>query len=419
MSFHKPAAVLPLYSSAALWNICMGMLQVLLPLYALSLGFSILKISSLIALPVLAEVVMRFVGGALSDRFGERRVLQGCYLLMVLAASVLLVAKSYGPLFLAQAISYVSRGTFWTPIQSLASQIPGSSAGKKLGRLAACNYGGGLVGLALGGVLASLLGYHNSFFFLTVITLLCAILGLALPHIDPKPRGRTIFEITAGIGRFLRYRQVWLMITISSAAALPPTLTQSLYPLYLAHLNFGEQWIGLTLSLRALGPIFVGLVLGSLITPARQKAIYALGMATLGIFLVGSGLTRNFLLLGLCVAFLGTAGSLMDLLYQVQASELSRAGDRSVVMASMGLGWNISPFFAPLIVGWLAEVAGFGVAFLTAGGFFLLMAAGTTLWHRLLAPEGLTTIGESKRGAEGDVEEAAPERAVTEAAPEL
>jgi len=68
-----------LYTSGALWNICMGMLQVLVPLYALSLGFSIVKISSLVSLPVLVELVVRFGGGALSDRFGERRVLQICF----------------------------------------------------------------------------------------------------------------------------------------------------------------------------------------------------------------------------------------------------------------------------------------------------------------------------------------------------
>src|SRR3989304_1145404 len=81
-----------LYGSGALWNICMGMLQVLVPLYALSLGFSIIKKSILVSLPVLAELVVRFGGSAISDRFGERRVLQICFLLMALSGATLLVA---------------------------------------------------------------------------------------------------------------------------------------------------------------------------------------------------------------------------------------------------------------------------------------------------------------------------------------
>ena len=70
----------------------MGMLQVLVPLYALSLGFSIIKISSLVSLPVLVELVVRFGGSAISDRFGERRVLQICFLLMALSGATLLLA---------------------------------------------------------------------------------------------------------------------------------------------------------------------------------------------------------------------------------------------------------------------------------------------------------------------------------------
>ena len=84
----------------------------------------------------------------------------------------------------------------------------------------------------------------------------------------------------------------------------------------------------------------------------------------------------------------------MDLLYQVQAAEFSRVGDRSVAMASTGLGWILCPFITPMIVGWLAQVQGFRLAFLAAGLFFLLMAAGTHLWHRLLLPAG--SLGEEK-----------------------
>lgn len=397
MSPHKLAnGLLAFYISAALWNLGMGMFQVLLPLYALSLGLSVLKISSIIALPVLAEMVIRFIGSALSDRFGERRVLQGCYLLMVLSGLALFFAENYLQLLVAQAVAYFSRGIFWTSVQSLASQLPGSSISKRLGRLSACNYGGNLIGLSLGGIFVASLGYQKSILFMTAITLVCVLLGVALPHVEAKPSGRTVWDITLGIGRFLGYRQIWLAISISYAAALPPTLTQSIYPLYLAHLNYEEQWIGVILSLRPLGAVVVGIALASLITLTWQRGIYALGMAALGLCLVGSGLVEKPFFLGFCISALGASGVLMDLLCQVQASEWSRARDRSVAMASMGLGWAFSPFLTPLLVGWLAEVLSFQFAFLAAGTFFLLMAAGTQVWYRLLLPEGLDSIRASE-----------------------
>ncbi len=375
-----------LYTSGALWNICMGMLQILVPLYALSLGFSIIKISSLVSLPVLVELVVRFGGSAFSDRFGERRVLQICFLLMALSGAVLLFADHYIHLLLAQALAFCSRSTFWTSIQSLGSQLPGANLGKKLGKLFAWNYGGGLIGLSLGGAILALLGFQKAFILLTSVAVLCVALSLAFPHVEPKPSGRTVWEITQGLGRFLGHRHIWLAISVSFAAALPSTLSQSIYPLYLAFLDYREQWIGLLVSLRTLGPLMIGLMLGSFISISRQRGIYALGMAGLGLFLMATGWAENPLSVGFVIVALGAAGGFMDLLYQVQAAEFSRAGDRSVAMAGTGLGWILCPLITPMIVGWLAQSYGFQLAFFMAGVFFLVVAAGTRLWHRLLAP---------------------------------
>jgi MFS family permease len=159
----------------------------------------------------------------------------------------------------------------------------------------------------------------------------------------------------------------------------------SIYPVYLAHLNYGEQWIGVAVSLRALGPIATGLLLGVWVTPARQRLFYALGMMVLGVSLIASGYLERYSFLGLCIVLLGAGGGVMDLLYQVQASALSRASDRSMAMASAGMGWNLSPFFMPLIVGWLVETWDFAVAFLVSGLFLMLIGAGTSIWFRLCA----------------------------------
>jgi len=65
-----------LFLGALLWNMCNGMLFVLTPLFGVTLGFSVLDIGSLVGLPYLVTIVMRFVGGAFADRYGEHRMLQ-------------------------------------------------------------------------------------------------------------------------------------------------------------------------------------------------------------------------------------------------------------------------------------------------------------------------------------------------------
>ncbi len=374
-----------LFGTAALWCFCNGMMHVIVPLYALHLGFSILEISSIVAVPVLATLLVRFVGGALSDRFGERGVLQGCYLLLTVASLILIGARGFLSLIIVLIVANVSRSTFWIPAQSMASQLAGPSVGRHLGKLSAANYAGTLLGQVFGGVTVAFLGYLPSFYILTALGLACTLFSLALPPTDAKPKGRTVWQITLGVGRFLRYPQTWLIISGSGAAALPQAMCASIYPLYLAYLNYGEQWIGAAVSLRAVGPIAIGLLFAVWITPARQKAIYACGMVVLAIGLIGSGLSNQYFLLSLCIVAMGAGGGVMDLLYQVQASALSRASDRSMAMASTGMGWNLSPFFMPLIVGWLVEVWGFEIAFLITGCLLLLAAVGTRLWFHLCA----------------------------------
>ncbi len=381
-----------LFGSACLWCICNGISHVIVPLYAISLGFSVLEIGSIVAVPALATIFVRFVGGALSDRFGERGVLQGCYSMMALAALMLTGAESYTTLMIVLIVANLSRSTFWISAQSMASQLPGTNVGKNLGKLSAVNHLGGLIGQVLGGVMAAFLGYGISFLILLGLALSCILMSLALTRSGAKPKGRTVWQITLGVGHFLRYSRTWLIITVSGAAALPMAMCISIYPVYLAHLNFGEQWIGVAVSVRSLGPIAIGLLLGAWITPARQRLIYGLGMVVLGFCLIASGYLERYFLLGLLIFILGAGGGIMDLLAQVQASALSQASNRSMAIASTGMGWNLSSFFIPLTVGWLVEMLGFEIAFLISGLFLMLIGAGTKFWFRICAlDEGILT----------------------------
>src|SRR5262249_4317254 len=174
-----------------------------------------------------------------------------------------------------------------------------------------------------------------------------------------------------GIGRFLVQRHVWLTVSASSAASLPSVMSQSMYPLYLAFAGYREQWIGTLSALRTVGPILIGFALASLITMPRRAQIYALGMAGVGSFLVVSGGVQNASAIAVAIVVTGCAGSFMDLLYQVEATEFSHAGDRTIAMAVSGLGWIICPLVIPLIMGWLAENYGFQVSFAIAGLLFI------------------------------------------------
>lgn len=373
-----------LFLGALLWNMCNGMLFVLTPLFGVALGLSVLDIGSLVGLPYLVTIVMRFVGGAFADRYGEHRMLQACYSINVLAAAALCMASGFFSLMLSSALANLSRSLFWVPAQSMASQLSRRNPGKMLGQLSAANYTGQLLGLSLGGILAGWLGYATTFVLVALTCVIGMLLGFALPAIRSKPEGRTVWQVTVGMSRRLIERRTWLLLTSSCAAAVPFGITQSIYPVYMSGLSFPEGWISVVIAVRSIGPVVIGLALGSEITIAREKVFYAVSMGGLGLCILASAWTEGLLLLGLCIAGLGMAGGVADLLNQVQAVDLSRASDRSAVMAATGLGWNMAPMALPLLLGWAADAWGFGVMFLATGCFLLLIAAGTPLVYRIL-----------------------------------
>lgn len=373
-----------LFAGALLWNMCNGMLFVLTPLFGVTLGLSVLDIGSLVGLPYLLTIVMRFVGGAFADRYGEHRMLQACYSLNVLAAVALCLAGGFFSLMLSSALANLSRSMFWVPAQSMASQLSSRNPGKMLGQLSAANYTGQLLGLSLGGILAGWLGYGATFVLVAVVCVLGMLLGFALPPIRSNPVGRTVWQITVGMSRRLIERRTWLLLTSSCAAAVPFGITQSIYPVYMSGLSFHEGWISVVIAVRSIGPVVIGLAFGSKITIGREKLFYAVSMGGLGLCILASAWTEGLLLLGLCIAGLGMAGGVADLLNQVQAVDLSRASDRSAVMAATGLGWNMAPMALPLLLGWAADAWGFGTMFLAAGGFFLLVALSTSAIYRVL-----------------------------------
>ena len=373
-----------LFAGALLWNMCNGMLFVLTPLFGVTLGLSVLDIGSLVGLPYLLTIVMRFVGGAFADRYGEHRMLQACYSLNVLAAVALCLAGGFFSLMLSSALANLSRSMFWVPAQSMASQLSSRNPGKMLGQLSAANYTGQLLGLSLGGILAGWLGYGATFVLVAVVCVLGMLLGFALPPIRSNPVGRTVWQITVGMSRRLIERRTWLLLTSSCAAAVPFGITQSIYPVYMSGLSFHEGWISVVIAVRSIGPVVIGLAFGSKITIGREKLFYAVSMGGLGLCILASAWTEGLLLLGLCIAGLGMAGGVADLLNQVQAVDLSRASDRSAVMAATGLGWNMAPMALPLLLGWAADAWGFGTMFLAAGCFFLLVALSTSTIYRIL-----------------------------------
>ena len=174
-------AIVLIYGASFSYQITLGLIQVLVPLYALHLGYDLTVLGVIVASQAVFGLLLRLFAGAIADQFGERWVLWASFVTMVCGMVFFVASGFFWMLILAQSFVGYSRATYWTATQSYVSRINPARSGEIYGRLNAFGSAGGLIGAFLSGVLVITLGYGAAF-SITGAVALAGFLGcLALP----------------------------------------------------------------------------------------------------------------------------------------------------------------------------------------------------------------------------------------------
>ena len=336
-----------------------------LPLYAKAQGLSNAQIGLLIALPVLAQMPLNLAGGAYADRIGGRRIMLGSCCVMTAAALWLMFAQGFWMLVLGQLGLILSRATFWPATWSMASELPGDR-GVQLGRLNAVTNLGQISGTVLCGLLLSSAGFGATFGVLASMGFAAFLAGLGTRpgHRHSPHAGR---HVLASYVPLLRNRVVHYSILCAYLSALPFSLSVSFYPLLLAQFGYREASSGILLALRALGAIGAGLIVGRFVRTGPETlwpVICGLAVAAaVGLM----PLVNHVAPIGLWMLVVGIGSAAMTLYFQITISEASRVEERGSALALGGLGWSVSHFSTPLIMGFLADRFGIVTGFYAIG----------------------------------------------------
>jgi len=374
------------------WNYGLGMTWLAVPLYAHDRGLSSAQIGLLFSLPVIFQIAVNLVGGAYVDRLGGRRIMLGASLLFAFGAAVLYAADGFWSLFAAQLVLVVSRATFWPANWSLASELPGDRS-VQAGRLNAITSFGQILGNGSCGFVLATAGFGASFAVMGAMGLAAWVLGLGTPH---SPR-----KDTTGRGLFANYRGLlgmpilYYSVMCAYLSALPFSLSTSFYPLLLQFLGFGEEVSGMLLALRALGGIGAGLVVARFVAtgPASPWPVIAGLSVALAVGLMP--LVTHWAAIGAFLLAVGVGSSLMTIYFQVTMAEAVPVEMRGSAMALGGMGWGISHFTTPLIMGLLADRYGI------VSGFYVLgaLALATVVFLAFLRQWAFTLAKPEKRVA--------------------
>jgi MFS family permease len=353
------------FLASLVWNLGLGMTWIVVPLYAASQGLSNAQIGTLFSVPVLAQASLNLVGGAYTDRIGGRHIMLGSCLGMVLSGLWFMAAEGFWMLVAGQVGLVLSRAAFWPATWAMASELPGHR-GVELGRLNAVTNLGQIAGGALCGFLLAATDFDTTFGVLAATGLASFLAGLGTKRSPPKPPAPAR-NVLAAYGPLLRQRIIHYSVFCAYVSALPFSLSMSFYPLLLAHYGYGEETTGVVVALRAVGAIAAGLVAGRFVRTGPET-LWPVGCALA--VAAGVGLLpalNHAALIGLWMLVVGFGSGAMTLYFQITIAEASRPEERGAALALGGMGWSLSHFSTPLVMGFLADRYGIVPAFYVLG----------------------------------------------------
>lgn len=374
------SAARQLFICAFIWNLGLGMTYPLIPLYADSLGMSGVTIGALIALPVVLQITFNLVGGAFTDRIGGRTMVRISCLLMAAGATAYSLAGSFAALMVAQIMMVMSRAIFWPASWTIAGTLAGDR-GIQMSRLNLMTNTGQIAGTFLAGFMITWAGFSWSFLALAAVaaTALAAMLhNQGVAHAAPSGR----FAPLARYARLIRLRAMWFAIMCAYVSALPFSLSVSFYPLLFDAYGYSHELNGSILALRGAGAAIAGLVAARLLD-FSMKGLVAFGSASMvAIGIAGAGATANLFAGGALLFAVGLGSGLMSLNFQMLIGDISSPEDRGSANALGGLGWGLSHFTTPLLMGVLRDRHGIEAAFLALGTVVVFWSFALLLVHR-------------------------------------
>jgi MFS family permease len=321
----------------------------IMPVYAHHLGLSGLQQGALLSATGLATLALALPAGAMSDRFGPRRLTLGAGGLMTAALLVQAVAPAFPALLLSRLVFGLGFGMIWTAgLSWLADAAPGGSS---LGGSVASAGAGGALGPALAGVGVQYFGLTIPFLaaatVFAVITVALGLLRMPAPSSPPAPP----------VGTSL-HAAVTDSSTIAAAAAIviagvTTGVSALLVPARLHASGASPGQIGAAFSVA--GTLFVA---GSTITAVagrravRMPVVFA-GMLALALAVSPAALSpAPPAVVSMLCATTAARSVLWTVSYPLGAVGAQRSGaGLGVVMGLLNGVWAVTALLSPLVAG--------------------------------------------------------------------
>lgn len=364
-----------------------GLVAPVLPQFARSFDVSVAAASAVISAFALMRLLFAPAGGALVTRLGERPVYLTGLVVVAVSTGAAGLAQSYVQLLVLRGLGGIGSTMFTVSAMGLIVRLaPPAARGRASALYGTAFLLGSIGGPVLGGLLAEL-GLRVPFFVYAVSLLLAAGVVAALLPATARPADDADAAVPMSLAEALRvpaYRAA--LVSGFSNGWTNFGVRVALLPLFAAAaLDAGPRASGAALAVFAVGDVVALRLAGPLTDSVGRKPLVLTGLVVNGAFTAALGLSDQIWLVLAVSAIAGAGAGLLTPAQQATLADVvgnERSGGK--VVAAFQMAQDAGAILGPVLAGLLADVAGYGAAFVLSGG---LMVLGVVAWAG--APETL------------------------------
>jgi MFS family permease len=339
-------------------------------------------IGVLVSLYAFLPFLLAIPGGALTDRFGTRRMLFAGVVGMVSSALLFAGTQGIAGLFAAEALAGISHFIIMVSIQAHVSLMSANSD-RAFSFFTFSAALGTTVGPVIGGFVAEHFGFRSAFLVAAVAAACAAVLVTLLKKVSVESDGEGFSwaRNREHIRGFLDNTGMLMAIFGSLCMLFAYGLIRSYYPLYLGEQGFTPATIGILIGIHSAASTLVrlGLYRGVQLWGRRRLFAAALAAGALGVGL--TPLMGTFWLLAV-VAFIAGAGKgASQPLSMILVTKNTRENERGLAMGFRIMGNRLSGFAAPLLYGLLVTCFSMDKLFYVAAFMPLFAFAVVLSWN--------------------------------------
>jgi MFS family permease len=327
LSFHLTRRFLLFLIAMALTEISRTMTMVQIPVFLRELGASIPQIGFFFTISLIFPLLLRILGGWLSDSIGRLRTLTFGSFAGMLSFLAYALTPNWQTALLAPALLAITAALVFPSYKAyIADQTSEEAQGRMFGLTEAVISLAWIVGPPLGGLIAEKFDYRPMFAMATITftlaTLIFFVMYRTSPAYSQEPGAKpNLKNLRASLGQmlFLMFSGglvTWILI-VDGVRDVAFKMSFDLMPIYLREIgNLSKQDIGLLDGMFGVALTLTTLPAGWLVDKTSERVAITLGLVVMigsrMVFAIGSafwGFALSWILLGIGGGLLDPAGS--------------------------------------------------------------------------------------------------------------